>query len=420
MPAVREPMGRVPPERNLRMTATIPTRVRAAAPARQGTHRALNALRAAAAVLVVVYHLRTLLFVDAAEAGDGALTRALYVVTGLGPAAVLVFFVLSGYWVGGSVLAAFRQDRFRWAGYATARLSRLWIVLVPAVVLTAVLDHLGLALLGHTSIYLGDPAYHHTVPAADLAGRLDPLTALGNVGFLQTIAVPTYGTNASLWSLTYEAAFYAIFPLALYVWKGRGGAPARILNAVLLLAVCALVGPAVLMYLPVWLLGAGVALCRNRIAARLVALRPLALTLARAGATVALAAALWATQASYSGRNVLLLAGATTVLLALLVEDLHWSGGPGRVLDALSRYAESSYSLYAIHLPIAALIAALLAPQAAHRWAPSPAHWLALAGLSAVLVGVGWLFAWATERHTGHLRALLDGVIRAAARRTRA
>ena len=401
------------------MTATIPTQVRSAAPARPGTHRALNALRAAAAVLVVVYHLRTLLFVDAAEAGDGALTRALYVVTGLGPAAVLVFFVLSGYWVGGSVLAAFRQDRFRWAGYATARLSRLWIVLIPAVVLTAVLDHLGLALLGHTSIYLGDPAYHDTVPAADLAGRLTPLAALGNVGFLQTIAVPTYGTNASLWSLTYEAAFYVIFPLALYAWKGRG-APARILSAVLLLAVCALVGPPVLMYLPVWLMGAGVALFRNRIAARLVALRPLALTLARAGAAVALAAALWATQASYSGRNVLLLAGATTVLLALLVEDLHWSGLPGRALDALSRYAESSYSLYAIHLPIAALIAALLAPQAAHRWAPSPAHWLALVALSAVLVGVGWLFARATERHTGHLRGLLDRMIRSAARRTRA
>ncbi|MEU7907599.1 acyltransferase [Actinoplanes sp. NPDC049118] len=402
------------------MTATIPAPVRAAAPAQHGTHRALNALRTAAAVLVVVFHLRTLLFVDAAEAGDGVLTRALYVVTGLGPAAVLVFFVLSGYWVGGSVLAAFRQDRFRWAGYATARLSRLWIVLVPAVVLTAVLDNVGLALLGHTSIYLGDPAYHHTVPAEDLAGRLTPLTALGNIGFLQTIAVPTYGTNASLWSLAYEAAFYAIFPLALYAWKGRGGMPKRILSAVLLLAVCAVAGPAVLMYLPVWLMGAVVALFRKHIAEVLAELRPSVLALVRAGAVVALAAALYATQVSYSSRNVLLLAGATTVLLALLVQDLRWTGLPGRGLDALSRYADSSYSLYAVHLPIAALIAALLAPQVSHRWSSTPAHWLALSALSAGLVGAGWLFAWATERHTGRLRALLDGVIRSAARRNRA
>lgn len=400
------------------MTATIPARV--AAPARHGTHRALNALRAAAAVLVVVYHLRALFFVDPAEAGDGALTRALYAVTGMGPAAVLVFFVLSGYWVGGSVLAAFRQDRFRWAGYATARLSRLWIVLVPAVALTAVLDHFGLALLGHTSIYLGDPAYHHVVPTGDLAARLDPLTALGNVGFLQTIAVPTYGTNASLWSLAYEAAFYAIFPLALYAWKGRGGVPARILSAALLLAVLALAGPPVLMYLPVWLMGAGVALFAKRIAAGLAALRASVLALARAGAAVAMAAALYATQADYSSRIVLLLAGVTTVLLALLVEDLRWNGPPGRVLDAMSRYAESSYSLYAVHLPIAALLAALLVPQAAHRWTSTPAHWLGLAAITSVLIGAGWLFAWATERHTGHLRALLDGAIRVAGRRTRA
>ena len=401
------------------MTATVPAPAPAAAATRSGTHRALNALRSAAAVLVVVYHLRTLLFVDATEAGDDLLTRVLYGLTGLGPAAVLVFFVLSGYWVGGSVLAAFRQDRFRWAGYATARLSRLWIVLVPAVALTAVLDRIGLAVLGHTSIYRGDPAYHHTVPAEDLAGRLGPLDALGNVGFLQTIAVPTYGTNASLWSLAYEAAFYAIFPLALYAWKGRGSAPVRILNAVLVLVVCAVVGPPVLMYLPVWLMGAGVALFRRPIAARLAASRPHVLALARAAATAALVAALWATQVSYSGRNVLLLAATTTVLLTLLVEDVRWNGLPGRALDAMSRYAESSYSLYAVHLPIAALIAALIVPRAAHRWAPTPAHWLALVALSAVLIAVGWLFARVTERHTGRLRAVLDALIRPAGRHAR-
>ncbi|MGA5299886.1 acyltransferase family protein [Nucisporomicrobium flavum] len=401
------------------MTATVPAHALApaAAPARPGPHRALNALRSAAAVLVVVYHLRTLLFVDAADAGDGLATRVLYVLTGLGPAAVVVFFVLSGYWVGGSVLSAFRQDRFRWAGYATARLSRLWIVLVPAVALTAVLDTLGLAVLGHTSIYAGDPAYHHTVPAEDLAGRLGPLTALGNMGFLGKIAVPTYGTNASLWSLGYEAAFYAIFPLALYAWKGRGGVPARILSAVLLVVICKFVGIPVLMYLPVWLMGAAVALFRRPIAARLVTLSPVVLAPARTAASVALAGALWATQASYSGRNVLLLAGTTTVLLVLLVEDVRWTGLPGRALDAASRYADSSYSLYAVHLPIAALIAALLTPQAAHRWAPSPAHWLALAALSAVLVAAGWLFARVTERHTSRLRAVLDSLLRSPAGR---
>jgi peptidoglycan/LPS O-acetylase OafA/YrhL len=401
------------------MTQAVRVAAPATAPPRPAPHRALNALRAVAAVLVVVYHLRSLLFVDPDQAGGGPLTTILYAVTGLGPAAVLVFFVLSGYWVGGSVFAAFRQERFRWATYATARLSRLWIVLVPALALTALLDHLGLSLLSDTSVYLGDPAYHHTVPAGDLAGRLHLDTALGNVAFLQTIAVPTYGTNASLWSLTYEAAFYAILPLALYAWRGRGGTGARVLNAVLLLGVCALAGPAVLKYLPVWLMGAAVARFRGGIAGWLAERSRRFLALARGGASAILAAALWLTQASYSGRNVLLLASATTLLLILLVRDLEWSGAPGGLLTLVSRYADSSYSLYAMHLPVAAMIAALLTPHAGNRWLPSPAHWLALAALCAALILGGWLFAQATERHTDRVRKAADRLIRASGRPAR-
>ncbi|GAA2487722.1 acyltransferase family protein [Winogradskya humida] len=397
------------------MTHAVRTPDGVAAPPRRGPHRSLNALRTVAAVLVVIYHLRTLLFVPEA---DGLLNKILYTVTGLGPAAVVVFFVLSGYWVGGSVLSGFRQDRFRWSTYVTARLSRLWIVLVPAIALTALLDHLGLALLPHTSIYLGDIAYHHTVPAGDLAGRLDAGTALGNLAFLQTIALPTYGTNASLWSLAYEAAFYAIFPLALYAWKGHGLGP-RLFNGALAVAICVLVGPKVLMYLPVWLMGAVVAMFRTRIGAFLDARSAAHLATARAGAVVLVAGAMAATHASYSGRNVLLLAGTTTLLLIVLVRDVAWSGLPGRVLTAVSAYAESSYSLYAIHLPIAAMTAALLTPAVTNRWAPTAAHWLTLLALTAVLVAIGWAFAWCTERHTDRLRKAADRFIRSGTHRAR-
>jgi peptidoglycan/LPS O-acetylase OafA/YrhL len=366
-----------------------------------GQHRALNAMRAIAAVLVVVYHLRTLMF----DEGHGFL----YALTGLGPAAVLVFFVLSGYWVGGSVLSAFKRGTFTWAGYASARLARLWIVLLPAVLLTSVLDHLGLALLGHTSIYAGDPAYHHTVPAGDLAERLGPLTAIGNVTFLQTIVVPTYGTNASLWSLAYEAIFYAALPLAMYVWRGRGRG--RWLSGVLLLGLLALAGPKVLMYLPVWLLGVAVAAFREPIKTFLDRLPSGALMGARAVTLTMLGAALLLTERSYSAVNVLILAAATTLVLVTLVRDVRPGGLASRLLAGPSAYAESSYSLYAVHLPVAAMIAALLTPDVNQRWAPTPLHWLALAGLTALLCAAGWGFAWLTERHTNRLRAVLHAPV---------
>ncbi|WP_306210406.1 acyltransferase family protein [Actinoplanes sp. RD1] len=353
------------------------------------THRSLNAIRAVAAVLVVVYHLRTLLM----QPGDGFL----YALTGLGPAAVLVFFVLSGYWVGGSVLNAFRRGTFTWSRYLSARLGRLWIVLIPAVLLTAVLDHLGLALLGHTSIYAGDAAYHDTVPASDLAGRLDPLTALGNVTFLQTMVVHTYGTNASLWSLAYEAVYYAVLPLALSTWRGKTST--RVVCAAVLVAVLLLAGPKVLMYLPVWLLGAAASQFKGRVPQT---------TAARATALALVAGAMYLTYAHYSSINVLVLAGATTALVMTLATDIRRDS---RILDGLSRYAESSYSLYAIHLPIAALIAAILTPDVNARWAPTPGHWLALAALTAGLTVAGWAFAQVTERHTDRLRPVLTMIL---------
>ena len=389
------------------MTHAVRLSGSATAPTQAGQHRALNAMRAVAAILVVVYHLRALVFVPPADAGGGAVTSVLYAVTGLGPAAVLVFFVLSGYWVGGSVLAAFRRERFRWSTYVTARLSRLWVVLVPALVITAVLDHVGLALLPDTSIYLGDPAYHDTVPT-DLADRLTLGTALGNVAFLQNIAVPTFGTNVALWSLAYEAVFYAVLPLALYAWRGRGGVRARVLSAVCLVVVCAVAGPKVLVWLPVWLMGAFVARFRDRIGAWLAGQSRIFLASARGVASVMFAVTLWAAQVSFSHRNVLLLAAATTVLLALLVEDLSWSGTPGRVLNGLSRYAESSYSLYAVHMPFAAMLAALLTPRVDHRWSSTSAHWALFAALAVLLALTGWALAQVTERHTGRLRAAVE------------
>ena len=51
-----------------------------------------------------------------------------------------VFFVLSGFLVGGAVMRA--GPAFDWRTYAIARLSRLWVVLVPALLLTAALDQL--------------------------------------------------------------------------------------------------------------------------------------------------------------------------------------------------------------------------------------------------------------------------------------
>ena len=90
---------------------------------------------------------RTLACVFISRPGEsgasGLVANGFYLITGLGHQAVLVFFVLSGYFVGGSVVDGFQRRRFSWTGYGIARLSRLWTVLLPALLLTLVLDTLG-------------------------------------------------------------------------------------------------------------------------------------------------------------------------------------------------------------------------------------------------------------------------------------
>lgn len=106
----------------------------------------------------------------------------------LGAAAVIFFFVLSGYVIGLSVRRPFSGPEAR--GYLGRRLLRLVPVNTAAVLL-------GWTLLPHT-------------PAA---------TVLGNLGFLESFRpIPLLGwhfevmpDNLNLWSLNFEALYYAAF-----------------------------------------------------------------------------------------------------------------------------------------------------------------------------------------------------------------
>ena len=95
---------------------------------------ALDGIRGAAALAVYLGHLRASLFVDALEAHLGIVGRFFYYATGLGHQAVVVFFVLSGFLVGGSLLRT-EPEPGRWRAYALARATRLYVVLLPACII---------------------------------------------------------------------------------------------------------------------------------------------------------------------------------------------------------------------------------------------------------------------------------------------
>ena len=105
----------------------------------------LDALRGIAAVGVCLSHLRDFFFVDYPHpAHKNLLLAAIHLVSGLRHQWVIVFFVLSGYLVGGSVLRSMALGRWSWREYLLNRLTRLYIVLVPALVLGGLLDATGI------------------------------------------------------------------------------------------------------------------------------------------------------------------------------------------------------------------------------------------------------------------------------------
>lgn len=124
----------------------------------------------------------------------------------------MVFFVLSGYFVGGSVISGLRKGGFSCGRYGQARLTRLWMVLLPALLLTLGIDVLGS--MWNPGAYAGGLSERFmSGPTIMQPAAHDLWTFLGNLSFLQTVTVPVYGSNGPLWSLANEFWYYLMFPL---------------------------------------------------------------------------------------------------------------------------------------------------------------------------------------------------------------
>lgn len=151
--------------------------------------------------------------------------------------AVVIFFVLSGFIIHHSTTARAST----WRQYAVARLSRIYSVALPSVLLCV-----GLAIWLSSQPGF-DPERYSSYTTPSGWHVLSSLLFL-NESWLNSSDVPL---NNPYWSLCYEVWYYVIFGLFLFT----SGASRWVL-----LGIAALIsGPAILVLLPVWLLGAWLA-----------------------------------------------------------------------------------------------------------------------------------------------------------------
>jgi len=202
----------------------------------------ISALRSLAALQVLAAHLRGALFPSLRTLPDPTLWyQALAFVTGFSHLAVMVFFVLSGWLVGGSLLNKLGEPRLL-ASYAIDRLTRLWIVLIPTFVLTLALGTVAGTVDPDRVSFAANDEY--SVAAF-----------LGNLFGLQGMAVPRFGINYALWSLSNETWYYVLFPLLLLPLTGKSTL-ARMAGLVSGAVIASLLLEDILLYFLIWLLGA--------------------------------------------------------------------------------------------------------------------------------------------------------------------
>lgn len=310
----------------------------------------------------------------------------------------MVFFVLSGFLVGGAVHRAIAAGEWSWTRYAVARLTRLWIVLLPALLLTCALDALGSHLPG-SEFYRGAwfDLSHSGPRPSDVGDIYAFRTLLANAVFLQCVVTPPYGSDGPLWSLSYEFWYYVIFPLA-YLSTLRSRSPtSRIVCGAGALALCLALPLDIVRHGLVWLFGFGAALLHERLPPPRAATPPPTIAAALLFLAACVAARLSAIE-PFAGD---LLCGAT---FAALLYRLAGVGAFWRVPGA-ARAADFSYTLYLTHFPPAALLAALFIGPT--RLAPGALPLLLFCLLTATLVAYAYLVYLPFERNTERLRRAL-------------
>ena len=214
----------------------------------------LNMSRWFAALLVLVSHTRHLILVDLNRVQHQTLlVKALYFFTGLGHEAVVIFFVISGFLVGGVSLDRWLKHGPAVVSYAAARISRIYTVLLPALSLGFILDLIGLNWVNASELYT-NPGQFHTISLANtLSGTINLPTFFGNLFMLQGVVVDNLGSNGPLWSLSYEWWYYCLFALAGAAFTARTRVRYAYGVASVILAV--LLPEKILLWGVIWLLG---------------------------------------------------------------------------------------------------------------------------------------------------------------------
>ena len=309
----------------------------------------------------------------------------------------MIFFVLSGYFISSSVFRLVKNNDWSWGEYALNRLTRLYVVLVPALLFGLFWDSVGMKMFGTLGVYGG----HRTQLPQPIIERETLPIWLGNLFFVQEIRVPPFGSNAALWSLSYEFWYYLLFPLCLLgllrvtPWKMRG------IYLAVAVGIVIFVGRSVAMYFLIWLMGTVL----SRLKSSPWAGHPASILTS----FIALSSVFFLSKTlSFPFWDfALALVFSCAMYCILNVRDR-----PSYALyRCLSHFLSGiSYSLYLAHLPVILFLNAYILGNSL-RWQPDLRHILLSLLISIAIVGYASVVWWIAESHTEQVRDYLRSTL---------
>lgn len=312
--------------------------------------------------------------------------------------AVMIFFVLSGYFISSTVLKAVKYNNWSWSDYLLKRLTRLWIVLIPCLFLTYIWAQIQFSFFGESVI----------------SKYITWKIFIGNVFFLQEIIVPEYGINGPLWSLSYEFWYYILFPclvLTFYASKKRF----KILSALIFIAISLFVGERIMGYFLIWLIGALIPLLKplkfkTKFWENIILLFSILISIASLRFLYQL---LDITDPSYTGNGLQYYAdlsvGITFAFFVYVVTSLLNTNTKRLRFNISNQLAGFSYTLYLTHYPLANLI---LTWRNSSSWKFTEVEGLLMKPVFAISIIVyAWIVGSLTEKHTVKVRKYIKRVI---------
>lgn len=350
----------------------------------------ISLLRGLAALVVAVAHLRAAMYPGLRGIADPPLWfKGLAFVSGFAHQAVLVFFVISGWLVGGSLLNRIDQPR-PFANYAIDRVTRLWTVLIPTFLLTLLFA----SATGAVSFRGID---------FSPANQYSATTFVGNLVGLQHVLLRDFGGNFPLWSLANETWYYLLFPLLMVAYTTSRHA-VKLVSLSTFLFLCFWLPAGIVGYFLIWLLGVGFSRIRIDCGNALRWCWAL-LTLVGAG-YFRLTGELDAFEIHTLGQDIV-----CSILYLVLLSSLQFEASKSsklkKPLQSTGKFfAEFSFSLYVLHLPLIGLLRYLSSTYLGiHQLSPAvPLHSLIYFGMLLTLMISAYLSYLLFESKTYRIR----------------